>query len=384
MNNLSANALGSQESDATNVAASTKNIDQSNMLLPLRSSARDVSKWSSESVLPWVEAIAKVTEQTDKCGAVIVGEVKLSECTKSPYQSFSPPTNISPYLIRSDTNHLLLPTSWDLSFVEELDAYSSLFLGQIRPLAARFESLLTTEAADSSAQVDKNALKIAYDGVKERLKHHFNEIVKIKCSIPMIDDVFHIEAAQTQVGDIARSDLDTLYDQTTAKLHSMLHSLEKKLCGDTEAPSSATSSMSKPPLPKSELGSFMTAWLRKNFTNPYPDDDELNRMAQHCGTTTKIISNWLINARTRKWRPAIQKACNLGRPADMLLEDSINFFDGAPIRPFPVSSAVPSLYSQNHSLIASSQGDFYNCHSYDDDSDMYNSMGGQSTKRMKY
>jgi hypothetical protein len=45
------------------------------------------------------------------------------------------------------------------------------------------------------------------------------------------------------------------------------------------------------------------------------------------------VSNWLINARTRKWRPAIVKATNLeDRPSSMLLEDSIRIFQGRPLR----------------------------------------------------
>ena len=44
------------------------------------------------------------------------------------------------------------------------------------------------------------------------------------------------------------------------------------------------------------------------------------------------MSNWLINARTRKWRPAIVKAYDLGRPADVLLEDAVNLFQGVPLR----------------------------------------------------
>lgn len=388
MNNLSTNALGSQESDATHQStAPPKAIESSNMLLPRKACAGDTLNWNSQSVLPWVETIAKVAEQTDKCGPVIVGEAKLSESTIPPYESFAPSTTISPSLISSDTNHLLGPTSWDLSYIEKIDAYASLFLGQIRPLAARFESLLVANAANPATPIDKKALTVAYDSIKERLKHHFNEIVKVNWTIPMIDDVFNVEAAQPRVSDDARTDLDALYDQTTAKLHSMLLSLQKQLFGNTAQPAVAPSSLSKSPLPKNELGSFMTAWLRKNFINPYPDDDELNRMAFHCGTTTKIISNWLINARTRKWRPAIQKACNLGRPADMLLEDAVNFFDGAPIRPYPESASTSPYVQDPSPMIAPVvpfQGDFYTYHSYDDDSEMYDSNGGQSTKRMKY
>jgi hypothetical protein len=55
-------------------------------------------------------------------------------------------------------------------------------------------------------------------------------------------------------------------------------------------------------------------------------------MARDCGTTTTVVSNWLINVRTRKWRPSIVKAFELKRPVDLLLEDSINIFDDNPLR----------------------------------------------------
>jgi Homeobox KN domain len=70
-----------------------------------------------------------------------------------------------------------------------------------------------------------------------------------------------------------------------------------------------------------------------NWTNPYPDDEGLVHLAADCGVTATVVSNWLINARTRKWRPAIVKATNLeDRPSSMLLEDSIRIFQGRPLR----------------------------------------------------
>jgi hypothetical protein len=77
----------------------------------------------------------------------------------------------------------------------------------------------------------------------------------------------------------------------------------------------------------------MTDWLLKNWTNPYPDDDGVVQLAGDCGVAPSVVSNWLINARTRKWRPAIVKATNLeDRPSSMLLEDSIRIFRGQPLR----------------------------------------------------
>jgi Homeobox KN domain len=55
-------------------------------------------------------------------------------------------------------------------------------------------------------------------------------------------------------------------------------------------------------------------------------------MAEECNASTDVISNWLIDARRRKWRPALRKSISLNRPADMLLEDSIRIFDHEPIR----------------------------------------------------
>ena len=91
---------------------------------------------------------------------------------------------------------------------------------------------------------------------------------------------------------------------------------------------------------KKDFADYMNHWLRDNWTNPYPDDDGLAEIAEECGTTPTVVSNWLINARTRKWRPAIVKAYDLGRPADLLEEDAINLFDGNALRDI---EGMPSL-----------------------------------------
>ena len=94
---------------------------------------------------------------------------------------------------------------------------------------------------------------------------------------------------------------------------------------------------------KRDFASYMEKWLRDNWTNPYPDDDGLAEIADDCATTAQIVSNWLINARTRKWRPAIVKAYDLGRPADTLLEDAVNLFQGVPLR--DLGEDVPYFHS---------------------------------------
>lgn len=94
---------------------------------------------------------------------------------------------------------------------------------------------------------------------------------------------------------------------------------------------------------KKDFAEYMQNWLRANWINPYPDDEGLSGLADDCETTTTVVSNWLINARTRKWRPAIVKAYEMRRPADLLQEDAINIFDGKPVRNLDCGECMPSL-----------------------------------------
>ena len=132
----------------------------------------------------------------------------------------------------------------------------------------------------------------------------------------------------------------------------------------TKFPSLPTSSNntkpSKPPAKptkgKDAFGACMTVWLMHNFTNPYPDEVMLKSLAHYLIVKVKCIklnpndadilkgktpeeiacariNNWLVNARTRKWRPAIEDAFNAKRPAALLLEDSIRTLGGEELRP---------------------------------------------------
>ena len=136
--------------------------------------------------------------------------------------------------------------------------------------------------------------------------------------------------------------LDTLYEETIQKLKTLV--ADRQNFQQQKSPSAAQDKYALQDQlirkmvdqhahqTKQEVAKYMTAWLRANWTNPYPDDEDLEVMAAHCRTTVQVINNWLINARTRKWRPSIVKAGELGRPADLLLEDSVNIFDGKPLR----------------------------------------------------
>ncbi len=86
---------------------------------------------------------------------------------------------------------------------------------------------------------------------------------------------------------------------------------------------------------RKEFAKAMTAWLKANWTNPYPDEFNLQLLCAMNSASSTTVNNWLINARTRKWRPSIVKAYNLLRPVELLKEDSMNIFDKKPLRDVP-------------------------------------------------
>ena len=136
-----------------------------------------------------------------------------------------------------------------------------------------------------------------------------------------------------------RLSLQLLYENTISKLQGLLDSLVHGLAM-IHSPTSSVAVSKQPispislshPVGKKDFGAFMTQWLLDNWTNPYPDDDGMVQLAHECGVSATVVSNWLINARTRKWRPAIVKAHELDRPSSQLLDESICIFKGVPFR----------------------------------------------------
>ena len=114
--------------------------------------------------------------------------------------------------------------------------------------------------------------------------------------------------------------------------------------------------------PTDAFQNSMNFWLRMNWCNPFPDDlmnAHLARFLVDNGCvplTTKDVkaleglspveydkmmmklatdkvSNFLVNTRTRKWRPSLFQAFDLRRPAGLLLEDSIRIYEEKELRP---------------------------------------------------
>jgi hypothetical protein len=323
-------------------------------------------RWAAQPVLEWVESLAAATEQGEaqdhgrKATPISIAGIDLSDespplplasrklpVTWKTDNAYQPcPDSGSTKRVHATTQELWSstavadPTSWDLAYIQLHDPVGrDRFCCDVRSLAIRFESLTATTTKTTDPTIPSNPhLQQVYYGIQTQLEFKFGHILE-QC--PNGDD----KGVSFDFGK-SRKLLDALYNETIQKMHALVEKAVPTASPDqkeTSAPcvvdyTKAQGFPKKDPaalvvVPKKDFSKYMTSWLRDNWTNPYPDEDGLADMARDCGTTSTIVSNWLINARTRKWRPAIIKASNLSRPSELLLEDSIRIFDGSSLRP---------------------------------------------------
>jgi len=407
------------------------------------------SRWTAQPVLEWIESLAAATEANDRRGPMCVGTTFLSQpapplphgvASSSSSSNDDVDKNQHAYF-DANLGNTTMPRHWDISYIDQHDPMAWTYTQQINGLAAQLEEMVvgsphdhhdhhhhhrpTTKMAATTQIIPTKVSEqtmTQYRLLQTRVEFTFGRILgqqhhSIKNSLCLGSSNDY--GANTAVEGETRKLLDALYQETIAKLRSLIsdhqqHPIGKSALSATKKLSmilptmqlsSDNNTSSKPePMSKQNFAKYMTNWLRDNWTNPYPDEQGLAEMAAHCGTTVQIISNWLINARTRKWRPAIVKATGLGRPADLLLEDSIRIFDGKPVRdlndyhPHPPpqqpqqqqhrSSHHPQLLQHQHHHQQQQVPPHYNGMSFDEDDDDIESMlleqeEGRDSKRFR-
>lgn len=349
------------------------------------------SRWTAQPVGLWLESLVAATEAVDQQGPMIMmendndnGTVDNDDDNKKP-MSFAATDHV-PYILSMTTkngapNSTTIPLStmfdnksvccWDdvLSFVNLHDPKAStiLYTRQIKVYAVSVEQALSKNGNQGQEQWWST-----YQMLQARFEFTFHRIMEQRQNDhTKSSDCRHTLTANpaTKIKTTTKLDLDsgetrmlldTLYEETIEKIKKLLGesrrqpTMEKVGSGFTLPLKSVLPRMKQedraklPEASKEDLGKFMTAWLRANFTNPYPDDEVFQEMATSNGTTHQVISNWLINARTRKWRPALIKACELGRPADLLLEDALNIFDGNPVREMDLLDTLLPMPIRHH------------------------------------
>lgn len=308
------------------------------------------SRWKGQSVMDWIGSLAAATEAGELGegigqGQVVVGGISLSDPSTVPHSvPWAMPTSNLKQPELADHRRRSLPHAtpswWDLRFLDQdVHPQASNYIRQISSLVMQVESL----PGHSLANQHHDDYKL----VQNRLVTIFRSI--------MNEATYDSEEEK-------RLALVVLYETTIEKLREIVQAATSgkpspvKSLGKASQPTlrRKSTSVSISPQKKQDLSEYMTTWLRSNWTNPYPDENGLEQMARDCGTTSTIVSNWLINARTRKWRPAIVKASEMNRPSYMLLEDSLNIFDGKRVQSLsedddegPNSKRIKRSYSSN-------------------------------------
>ena len=232
--------------------------------------------------------------------------------TRDPAPTFAalPPWDPS-YLVRCDPDPLAARRAADAisGLAAKIEAAPS--YGQCVPSYRRVRDHLAHEIGHAlRGHKDKNFRR-------ERLRIVLDELYK--------DTIGKMEALAQMVENMPIMKEEEKATVASAKSNSWPRSKEVEDVNSQRA-------LVRREMSKKDFAELMNGWLRENWSNPYPDDEGLADLARKCGTTPTVVSNWLINARTRKWRPAIVKAYEAGRPSDLLKEDAINIFDGQELR----------------------------------------------------
>ena len=311
-------------------------------LLPLPSSNNNPSEtstaWTSQSVVQWLENILQTVEDAEhhqqqqlSCSpfshfatpSFVVAGVNLA-APSSPLAfpsscPWSRPTTTTSNNIEFHYNTMtttncppLVPQYWE-HFVElcQQDPQGFQAQQQIASIALQVESKYqdyfrhpnhantTTNGVLPANNNNNNPYRI----IQQRFQNTLESLLLLQPDDPQ-----------------QRMLLDTLYSDTVDSLQNLLNPRKVPI---------ATRH-----IPKQDFSKYMNQWLIDNWSNPYPDDTILQQISTICSVPTQVISNWLINARTRKWRPAIVRALQLPhhRPSCMLLEDSLHIYLNKPIR----------------------------------------------------
>jgi len=279
-------------------------------------------QWIGMNPLEMITHLARATEEAEvakgiSAGPICVGETKLSsetppipQLTKSTdrqkkKRGVKDTLSAADATTEDEDDPYPLPP-WDLSFLLANDEYASDAVKHLQFLAYTVESMPQYALVGGSYQ---------------RIRDH------VAASSSWIHASYSGRLSAQSTSE-KMSLLHNLYAETIQQMTSLVEMT--RMLGPMEKEDAEPEI--KPELPNREFAEYMTMWLKKHWTNPYPDDAGLEMMANDCGKTITVVSNWLINARTRKWRPSIVKAFELKRPANLLLEDSINLFDGEPLR----------------------------------------------------
>jgi len=278
-------------------------------------------KWIGMNPLEMISHLARATEEAEAAkgkpeGPIRVGDTELSSetppvprFTKSDQSLFKKKRGATGTLSATNLTTEDEPTPlppWDLSFLVANDQHAAQPVQHLQFLAHTVESMPHYALVGGSYQ----RIRAHVAGTASWIHTSYSGNLSVQ------------RAAERM------SLLHNLYAETIQQMEGLVKMT--RMLGPEEEENAEPEF--KEPLAPPEFADYMTQWLKNHWTNPYPDEVSLELVAHECGRTTTVVNNWLINARTRKWRPAVVKAFELKRPANLLLEDAINIFEDEPLR----------------------------------------------------
>jgi hypothetical protein len=209
---------------------------------------------------------------------------------------------------------------WDPTFLlkHNLDRTAARSVVQeLIALARKFESLESYEECIPS-----------YERVRVRVMEEWKLIGKSTASYDEKRQCFE------QLYDSAIEEMKALLDMAVRINHEIVDERDDGNRSEEEMPTPTRNLLRivRGEPSKKDFTESMNNWLKENWENPYPDEGVVAEIAEMNGTSSTVVSNWLINARTRKWRPAIIKAYRHGSSMETLRGDSIDIFDDKPLK----------------------------------------------------
>ena len=296
-------------------------------------------RWAKMNPIEWIDDLnmkAKIAEELNTGGETPSKMKPLrTPMTKSPFMPFSPATPSVEYpSFEGSVCHSLLQSpflvtssSFDESnLTQDVDKLLGNIDVEAMPQWWDFRSLQPCPSVERI-----RALVLAIEGQPK--------FIEMKSSLEQVRDHFTFSFSQLKAyhGSQYVESFEQLCQRTIDRLQSILVLLVKGghdgLPTQTTPVTSAGETRSSPTTANKEAFQMhMNNWLRANWFNPYPDEAVSHQLAYETGENVHVVNTWLVNARSRRWRPSILKAFELNRPSEFLLEDSINIFEAKQVR----------------------------------------------------
>lgn len=330
------------DSEQSRRSASHGFPEMESLCLPTRGLKADGSEtvWMKMTPMEWIDDLNSKAKAAEELG---LGK-NSSKTDASPMASTTPPPRSTFAMSPSGekrTHHAFATGS--------LVPGGNMWCQQSYPVVALSLDTLPPDVAMLVSQANASAMPLFWDFGRLQPSEQVERIRLLVLAVEGHAKFMEMKPAFEQIRDHFTFSLskchssehfEMLCRETIDRLQSLLVLLVKNLndgntIGSTQStPRTSNGNVrSSPGTPnRASFHNHMNNWLRANWINPYPDEAVSHQLAYETGETLHVVNTWLVNARSRRWRPAVLKAFELNRPSELLWEDSVALFEDKPLR----------------------------------------------------